>query len=69
MEITNDSYMSKKITKHEFQITSNSMGKQVPFTYSNHTTLLDIPNVTSINEHAYRLIDQWNLPVFLFPST
>jgi hypothetical protein len=44
------------------------MGKQVPFTYSNHTTLLDIPNIISINEHAYRLLDQWQLPVFLFPS-
>jgi hypothetical protein len=44
------------------------MGKQAPFVYSNHTTLLDIPNATSINEHAYRLIDEWHLPVFVFPS-
>ncbi|CAF3777583.1 unnamed protein product [Rotaria socialis] len=42
------------------------MGKQVLFTYSNHTVLLEIPNTTCINEHAYRLLDQWQLPVFLF---
>ncbi|CAF4321632.1 unnamed protein product, partial [Adineta steineri] len=44
------------------------MGKQVPFTYSNHTILLEIPNTTSINEHAYRILDQWQLPVFVFPK-
>ncbi|CAF5181087.1 unnamed protein product, partial [Rotaria magnacalcarata] len=44
------------------------MGKQVLFTYSNHTVLLEIPNKTCINEHAYRLSDQWQLPVFLFPK-
>jgi hypothetical protein len=44
------------------------MEKQVPFTFSNHTILLDIPNRISINEHTYRLIDQWNLPIFVFPS-
>jgi hypothetical protein len=44
------------------------MEKQVPFTYSNHTILLDIPNHISINEHTYRLIDQWHLPIFVFPS-
>ena len=59
--------MSKKTTVLSPFI-SNSMGKQVPFVYSNHTTLLTIPNVTSINEHAYRLIDEWHLPVFVFPS-
>jgi len=42
--------------------------KQVPFIYSNHTILLDIPNTISISEHTYRLLDQWNLPVFVFPS-
>ncbi len=51
-----------------FQIILNSMGKQVPFIYSTHTILLDIPNIISINEHAYRLLDQWQLPVFVFPS-
>ncbi|UJR14533.1 hypothetical protein I4U23_001529 [Adineta vaga] len=44
------------------------MGRQVPFTYSNHTILLDIPNKISISEHTYRLIDQWQLPVFVFPK-
>ncbi|CAF1189741.1 unnamed protein product [Rotaria sordida] len=44
------------------------MGKQIPFTYSDHTVLLDIPNTTCINEHAYRLIDQWRLPIFVFPK-
>ncbi|CAF3779670.1 unnamed protein product [Rotaria sordida] len=44
------------------------MGKQILFTYSDHTVLLDIPNTTCINEHAYRLIDQWRLPIFVFPK-
>lgn len=44
------------------------MKKQVAFTYSNHTILLDIPNTISVSEQTYRLIDQWNLPVFVFPS-
>ena len=44
------------------------MGKQVLFTYSKHTVLLEISNTTCINEHAYRLLDQWQLPVYLFPS-
>ncbi|CAF2551171.1 unnamed protein product [Rotaria sp. Silwood2] len=44
------------------------MGKQVPFTYSDHSILLDIPTPICINEHAYRLIDQWHLPVFVFPK-
>lgn len=44
------------------------MGKQVPFTYSTHSVLLDIPNAVSINEHTYRLLDLWQLPVYVFPS-
>ncbi|CAF0870066.1 unnamed protein product [Adineta ricciae] len=44
------------------------MGRQVPFTFSNHTTLLNIPNTKCIDEHAYHLIDQWQLPVFVFPK-
>jgi hypothetical protein len=51
-----------------FEYTIEKMGKQVPFTYSNHTSLLDIPSTISINEHTYRLLDQWHLPVFVFPS-
>lgn len=49
--------------------TTGSMGKQVPFTFSDHTATLDIPTAVSINEHAYRLLEQWHLPVFVLPST
>ena len=44
------------------------MGKQVPLTYFDRTILLDVPNTISINEHAYRLLDQWDLPIFVFPG-
>ena len=44
------------------------MEKQVPFIFSNHTILLDVPNRISIAEHASRLLEQWNLPIFVLPS-
>ena len=44
------------------------MRKQVPFTYADHTALLTVPNTSSIDDHSYRLLNQWDLPVFLLPS-
>ena len=29
--------------------------------------IFDIPSVTSLSEHVYRLIDEWNLPVSIYP--
>jgi len=63
----NHTYKDKHFNHTQIPKTKQ-MGKQVPFTYSNHTILLDIPGTISINEHTYRLLDQWHLPVFLFPS-
>lgn len=42
--------------------------KQVPFIYDHRTTLLDVPNRISLDEQTYRLLDEWNLPIYLFPS-
>lgn len=42
--------------------------KQVPFIYEHRTTVLDIPNKISVDEQTYRLLDEWDLPIFVFPS-
>lgn len=44
------------------------MGKKVLFAYGNNSILLDIPTAASISEHTYRLLNKWQLPVFLYPS-
>lgn len=44
------------------------MRKQVPFSYENQTFLFDIPSAKSLSENTYFLINEWNLPISIYPS-
>lgn len=45
-----------------------SMEKQIPFFYGQRKTCFELPSVVPIDQHVFRLIDQWNLPISTFPS-